>query len=152
MAPGGAVIRKTGAFYHRPEVVKRDPSVDDRERTLDDVFELGCVQHARTAQSKEMSPGFRGKTPALVRAHHAECHFEIRSRCLRQKGSRWIRILSSHRRRDTGGRPNLFRPIYSSKDYHFVDNALQIKHFGIDDRMRLSVILFTLHLEPDQRP
>jgi len=74
MAPGGTVIRKTGAFHHRPKVFKRYPSVDRGKSALNDVLEFGSIQDAGTAQSEEVSPGFRGKSTALVRSHNAKCH------------------------------------------------------------------------------
>ena len=45
-----ALVDEPGAFQQRPQVVQRNPSVDLKECSFDDVLELRRIQRTRTIQ------------------------------------------------------------------------------------------------------
>ena len=69
-----ALLAEPRPFHEGAEVVQRDAAVDLHECPLDNVLELGSVQRAGALQCQQVPPGFRGETPAFMRAQNSKSH------------------------------------------------------------------------------
>src|SRR5687768_2548489 len=70
-----AGVLEARALEHPAKVFEGDSAVDLHEGALDYVLELDRVDRTRAAERKEVAPGVGGKSAALVRSHHSECHW-----------------------------------------------------------------------------
>jgi hypothetical protein len=66
-------------LHQRSKVVEGNPSIDLRERTIDNMLQLDSVQYSGPAQRQQVPPCFRGEASSLVRAQHSECHLYYRT-------------------------------------------------------------------------
>lgn len=61
-------------FHQGPQIGERDTAVNLHERAVNQMLELGWIQQPSAGQGQQMPPGFRGKSPSLMRPQHAESH------------------------------------------------------------------------------
>ena len=72
--PGHAFIDQTHPFHERSKLLERYTAVDLSHRSLYNVLQLRGIEDPRATQRQQMTPCFRGKTPALMRTKYTKGH------------------------------------------------------------------------------